>query len=580
MRRLVIAGALIMALVLGLPFLGFVTARNVTHSAGCTGDGVSQPLTGPLPNVAGLSKAQVGLAKTIWAQAHRLERRLHGPADQAAVIGIAVASQESALGADPSTARPNADGDAGPFEQRTLPGWYGTLDQVTSPNYAAAAFFVGHTVTLAQYAHAKATGGRPTGTAGYHIPGLADVRGWSTLDIIDAADRVQRSAYPDAIADDIPMARQLVAAFGSGSSGSAVAAIGTQTSSGCGAPSGGTSCPSTGSPAEANLKPDTLLVLRCVKQEFPKIKTFYGFRSHDPYPDHPSGRAVDIMISSAYANYNSPAAVAYGTRIAKWVKAHQAELGVQYIIYRQRIWNVQRDREGWRRMADRGSPTANHMNHVHVTTYGNAAKSMASVSDTAGASAVTPVDHYTISATFGEVGSWARYHTGLDFASPIGTPVRAALSGTVTHAGYGPAAPWAGNYISIKHADGTSTLYAHLSRVEVKAGQAVSTGQGIGAVGVTGRSFGPHLHFEAYPAGVGPGEIYRAVDPQVWLANRGCRCTGECPRRGDKSSAVCRGRSLGLPGFRLLADRPISTCLSTARDHGASNTDSPTDCTF
>ena len=72
-------------------------------------------------------------------------------------------------------------------------------------------------------------------------------------------------------------------------------------------------------------------------------------------------------------------------KIVRWVrsvtappwyptKAHQAELGVQYMIYRQRIWNVQRANEGWRMMADCGTATANHMDHVQVTTYGNAAK--------------------------------------------------------------------------------------------------------------------------------------------------------------------------------------------------------------
>ncbi|QDP98588.1 M23 family metallopeptidase [Microlunatus elymi] len=227
------------------------------------------------------------------------------------------------------------------------------------------------------------------------------------------------------------------------------------------------------------------------------------------------------MISSAFRDYSSPKAVAYGNRVAEWVKAHHAELGVQYIIYHQRIWNVQRNNEGWRRMPDRGSPTANHMDHVHVTTYGDAARPTALTPDADAGTAVTPVEHYTLSATFGQVGSWARYHTGLDFAAPIGTEVRAAEAGIITHAGYGNATTWAGQYITIKHADDTSTLYAHLSRIDVHQSQSVATGKPIGAVGVTGRSFGPHLHFEVYPEGVSPGDIYRAVDPKEWLERRG-----------------------------------------------------------
>jgi hypothetical protein len=520
MRRLIVLGSVAVAIVVFLPFAGFLTARNVTPTT-CDGDGISQPIIpGPTPDVPGLSDGQVRLAKIIWLRAHNLSSRLGGPADQAAVIAIAVASQESTLGANPAINLPNADGDAGPFQQRTLPGWYGTLAQVTDPAYAANTFLLGHTVTREQYAQAVAAGTRPAGRSGYHIPGLADVPNWPDTDIIDAADQVQHSAFPDAVADDIPVARKLVAAFvGGSSSGLSADAVGLQPMDPCGGGTNPTECPPSGSPAEARLKPDTLLVLRCVKQQFPKISKFYGYRAHDRYPDHPSGRAVDIMISSAFPDFDSAEAVAYGAEIADWVKAHHAELGVQYIIYRQHIWNVQRASEGWRLMPDRGSPSANHMDHVHITTYGNAGGRLPKIIS---GKAVTPVEHYTITATFGEVGSWARYHTGLDFAAPIGTPVRAALAGTVTHAGFGGAAgSWAGDYVTIKHGDGTSTLYGHLSAVYVAEGDSVMTGERIGAIGVTGRSFGPHLHFETYPVGASPGEIYRAIDPASWLSHGG-----------------------------------------------------------
>lgn len=208
-----------------------------------------------------------------------------------------------------------------------------------------------------------------------------------------------------------------------------------------------------------------------MKQAFPRVKTFYGYRPHDPYPDHPSGRAVDIMISSSFSSYQSPEAVAYGNQIAAWVKAHQKQLGVQYIMWRQHIWNVERGNEGWRLFADRGNATANYMDHVHVTTYGNAARPYMGPQAAIGSStAVTPVEHYRITARFGQVGVWARYHTGLDFAAPIGTPVRAALGGVVTRAGYGSAS-WAGNYVTIRHPDGASTLYVHMARRDVRQGQ-------------------------------------------------------------------------------------------------------------
>lgn len=135
--------------------------------------------------------------------------------------------------------------------------------------------------------------------------------------------------------------------------------------------------------------------------------------------------------------------------------------------------------------------------------------------------ATLPLANYSVAARFGQVGSWSRYHTGFDFSAPVGTPIRAADSGTVTNAGSGSASGWAGTYVTIKHADGTSSLYAHMSSVAVSVGQQVSGGAQIGHVGMTGRSFGPHCHFEIYPEGITPGDVYRAVNPETWLQARG-----------------------------------------------------------
>jgi len=128
-----------------------------------------------------------------------------------------------------------------------------------------------------------------------------------------------------------------------------------------------------------------------------------------------------------------------------------------------------------------------------------------------------PAAHYHVAATFGQVGSWARYHTGFDFAAPIGTTLRAPASGVVTNAGRGPASGWAGNYVAIKYSDGTQSLMAHMSTVSVQVGQNVTGCQTVGAIGMTGRTFGPHVHFEIYPAGITPGDVYRAVNPVGWL---------------------------------------------------------------
>lgn len=134
--------------------------------------------------------------------------------------------------------------------------------------------------------------------------------------------------------------------------------------------------------------------------------------------------------------------------------------------------------------------------------------------------ATTPVARgsYTIVARWGAVGSWSRYHTGVDFSAGYGTPIRAAASGVVVS---GNAGGWAGNYVALQHAGGASTLYAHMSSTAVSPGQSVSVGQVIGFVGSSGRSFGPHLHFEYYPPGVTPGDVYNSRDPYSWLASLG-----------------------------------------------------------
>ena len=136
----------------------------------------------------------------------------------------------------------------------------------------------------------------------------------------------------------------------------------------------------------------------------------------------------------------------------------------------------------------------------------------------AGGGSMPLKENYSIGSTFGQTGAWARYHTGQDFPAPVGTPIYAAASGIVLSP---TAASWAGNNVVIMHLNGGMTLYAHQSQVVVKPGQAVKAGDLIGYVGQTGRSFGPHLHFEYYPAGTTPGDVYKATDPMEFLRSQG-----------------------------------------------------------
>jgi LysM repeat protein len=87
-------------------------------------------------------------------------------------------------------------------------------------------------------------------------------------------------------------------------------------------------------------------------------------------------------------------------------------------------------------------------------------------------------------------------YNGVDIAAPVGTPIVASAAGKVIIARPSGYNGGYGLYVVISHANGTQTLYAHMSRVNVTVGQTVSQGQVIGAVGNTGRSTGPHIHFE------------------------------------------------------------------------------------
>jgi murein DD-endopeptidase MepM/ murein hydrolase activator NlpD len=95
-------------------------------------------------------------------------------------------------------------------------------------------------------------------------------------------------------------------------------------------------------------------------------------------------------------------------------------------------------------------------------------------------------------------GGGAQFHAGIDLSIPTGTPVLAAQEGTVAFAGYNGAY---GKVVKLDHANGFSTLYAHNSRLLVNVGQSIEAGQVICLSGSTGRSTGPHLHFEVHKDG-------------------------------------------------------------------------------
>lgn len=125
--------------------------------------------------------------------------------------------------------------------------------------------------------------------------------------------------------------------------------------SGSGASGVDSSSCSRGSGIEGGLTSRGVTVLRAVCNQFPGISSFGGYRGGGG-SYHSSGRAIDAMISGEA-----------GWEVARWVRANASALGVTEVIYAQKIWTSQRAGDGWRGMSDRGSASANHYDHVHIS---------------------------------------------------------------------------------------------------------------------------------------------------------------------------------------------------------------------
>jgi hypothetical protein len=111
-----------------------------------------------------------------------------------------------------------------------------------------------------------------------------------------------------------------------------------------------------GTTVESGVSDHIVAVHNAVCANFPDITVYGTLRGGGG--DHPLGRAVDIMVSGEE-----------GWAVANFVRENASALGVSYVIFSQHIWSVQRSGEGWRGMASRGSTTANHYDHVHVSVY-------------------------------------------------------------------------------------------------------------------------------------------------------------------------------------------------------------------
>ena len=234
-----------------------------------------------------LSTEQTANARVIWQVAQDLKL-----GDHAAVIGIATALQESTL-------RNLNYGDRdslGLFQQRPSTGW-GSPAQVRNPRLASLAFY-------GKASHTK-------------NPGLVDVRGWQQMSVANAAQAVQRSAFPSAYAKHEKPATGLVALFRSKAPAGTPEGQAALGSAMCGN-ADAAQCPSTAMAVEAGLTPDALRVLRCVKNGWPRITSYGGIgdRPSNVDRDHQEGRAVDVMIPG-YQTRRWPPARPDGRRMGR-----------------------------------------------------------------------------------------------------------------------------------------------------------------------------------------------------------------------------------------------------------------------
>lgn len=356
----------------------------------------------------------------------------------------------------------------------------------------------------------------PAWSAGNFYQRLAAVPGYRDMVPSHAAHKAQRNADPDAYTSLWNDAAQVMAALKPSSAREAdplVARTGYKL---------------------GPVQPATQQVADAVGAMF-GIRTVHGWRppTSERYDQegHPAGLAVDFMTDDI------PGGDQVGDRMADYLIQNAEQIGVRYIIWKQRSWTPARGQ--WRPMADRGSPTQNHMDHVHLSLTADArgVAPPGSTVPTACELSAPAADDDSIpvgpegwakpigvrpgSRSFGmrmhPVYRTLRMHEGQDFGASCGTPIFAASSAVVTFAGRRGGY---GHLIILDHgraADGTAitTRYGHMyaSGLRVGVGDRVTAGQLIADVGNDGTSTACHLHFEVRANGT-------AIDPMAFLAAR------------------------------------------------------------
>lgn len=307
-----------MAFALGLPLV--LLAAGVIWWRGGIGSlvGREQCVATARSGSVELDLEQAEHAATIAATAQLREL----PA-RAITIGLATALQESELRNLDSGDRDSA----GLFQQRPSQGW-GTFDQVTDPEYASNRFF----------------------------DALVAVEDWQALTVTEAAQAVQRSAFPEAYEQHATEARMLASTFG----GRAGAAL---------------TCTVRAESESLQAETSSGLTERAqhVREEMERVfgpMSLGGFAPGGVTRSNPSahndGRALDVF----FRPYRSAEQRRQGWRTVNWLVAHANRLDLAILIYRDQIWSARRSPEGWRDytspFGDPKDPVERHLDHIHV----------------------------------------------------------------------------------------------------------------------------------------------------------------------------------------------------------------------
>ncbi|WP_029212112.1 M23 family metallopeptidase [Arsenicicoccus bolidensis] len=489
-RNLLLVLALVPCLFL-VVLLGTVTTSETVNQKVCdpTGAAVAVDTTSvPQGPIAGYRREQLVNAAHVMAAAQKLGLTVR---DQQ--IGVMTAMGESSLAVLDRGDSVGPDS-RGLFQQRDNGAW-GSYSDRMNPFISATNFFKKEMT----------------------------VQGRESMEPTLVAHKVQSNADPYHYSRFWPAAQAVVQALGAVKTGPP------------GTAAGAPSQPAQTGGSRYNLgpvKPGTITVANTVGPKF-GIKTVGGYRppSAEKYDQsgHPAGLALDFMTNDI------PDGKATGDRLAAYLQANAAALDVKYVMWYSRIWSVARADEGWRTLPDRGAPTQNHEDHVHLSLSGTGGSGVPTDATTspagcppdgaaAGPGQAGPVGlkgwaapaKGPITSPFGmrthPVTGVHKLHSGTDFGAPCNAPIYAANAGTVIQAG--PAQGY-GNLLAIDHGQGVVSRYAHMPNDGrlVHIGDHVTAGQHIAKVGTTGYSTGCHLHFEIKQNGafVDPGGFLKKV---------------------------------------------------------------------